>query len=200
VLGELGLNLGPLIAGAGIAGVALGFGAQTLVRDFLAGIFMLVEDQFGVGDVVDVGGVSGVVEGVSLRVTRLRDVEGVVWHVPNGEIKRVGNKSQDWSRAVLDVQVVHGTDLGRAQEVLRSVAAGMRDDDRWSSIILEEPEVWGVESVGSVGITLRLVLKTRPADQWDVQRDLRRRINDAFIDAGIQVPVVQQVLLPPDSR
>src|SRR5690606_4989578 len=110
------IELGPLIAGAGIVGVALGFGAQSLVKDFLTGLFMLIEDQYGVGDIVDVGPATGVVEGITLRTTRLRDVEGVLWHVPNGEIKRVGNLSQQWSRAVLDVPVPYETDLDRAIE------------------------------------------------------------------------------------
>ena len=124
VLETLGVNLAPLIAGAGIVGVALGFGAQSLVRDFLSGIFMLIEDQFGVGDVIDTGVATGTVEGVSLRTTRLRDVDGVVWHVPNGDILRVGNKSQQWARAVVDVAVAYDADTGAATEVIREVAAG----------------------------------------------------------------------------
>src|SRR5690606_37796789 len=121
ILSELGVNLGPLLAGAGIVGVALGFGSPTLVRDFLSGIFILVEDQFGVGDVVDVGEASGVVEAVSLRPTRLRSVDGTVWHVPNGEIRRVGNMSQHWSRALLDVQVAYQTDIEHAKRVIKRV-------------------------------------------------------------------------------
>jgi moderate conductance mechanosensitive channel len=191
ILAELGINLGPLIAGAGIVGVALGFGSQSLVRDFLSGMFMLIEDQFGVGDVIDAGEASGVVEGISLRTTRLRDVEGVVWHIPNGEIRRVGNQSQDWSRALLDVQVAHGTDLDRAQAVIKRVADELWNESEWSTVILAEPEVWGVEQLAAAGITIRLVVKTKPADQWKVQRTLRRRINDAFTAAGIQVPGVQ---------
>ena len=197
VLGELDINLGPLLAGAGIVGVAVGFGAQTLVRDFLSGVFMLIEDQFGVGDVIDAGEASGVVEGVSLRTTRLRDVEGTVWHIPNGEIKRVGNKSQDWSRAVLDIQVTYGTDVRQAERVIKDVADAVWHDDRWSTMVLEEPEVWGVEGLGSTGITIRLVVKTRPGDQTLVLRALRRKIMGAFGEAGIQVPTVQMV--PPTA-
>lgn len=197
VLGEFEVNLGPLLAGAGIVGVAVGFGAQTLVRDFLSGVFMLIEDQFGVGDVIDVGPASGVVEGVSLRTTRIRDVEGTVWHVPNGEIKRVANKSQDWSRAVLDVEVAHGTEVRRAEEVIKEVADTVWHDERWSSTILEEPEVWGVEGLGATGITIRLVVKTKPADQWKVLRALRQGITDAFQAAGIRVPVVVMTQPPP---
>ncbi len=145
VLGELGINLAPLIAGAGVLGIALGFGAQSLVRDFLSGFFMLVEDQFGVGDVIDVGGavggpaggVSGTVEGVSLRTTRLRDVEGVVWHVPNGEIKRVGNKSQQWSRALLDIEVDRDTDVASAIRVIKETADAMWQEEGWRDAILD---------------------------------------------------------------
>src|SRR5262249_14036331 len=118
ILGELGLDLGPLLAGAGIAGVALGFGAQHMVRDFLAGIFLLIEDQFGGGDVIDAGPPSGTVEGVSRRTTRLRDVEGNVWHIPNGNIERVANKSQEWSRALLDIRVSYDTEIDRATEAI----------------------------------------------------------------------------------
>ena len=193
ILGEFQINLGPLLAGAGIVGVAVGFGAQTLVRDFLSGVFMLIEDQFGVGDTIDAGEATGIVEGISLRTTRLRDVQGTVWHIPNGEIKRVGNKSQEWSRAVLDVQVAHGTEVGRAEEVIKAVADGMAHDERWAATIIEPPEVWGVQGMGPTGISIRLVVKTRPGTQDPLLRALRQGIHDAFRDAGIQVPVVQTV-------
>lgn len=192
VLGELGLDLAPLIAGAGVATVVVGFGAQTVVRDFLAGLFMVLEDQFGVGDVIDVGEASGTVEWVSLRVTRLRDVEGVVWYVPNGEIKRVGNKSQQWSRALLDIVVAPDTEISRATEVIKRTADGMWHDERWRSSVLDEPEVWGVEDVGAGGISIRLVVKTVPLEQWKVARELRARIKAAFDAAGIEIPVPQQ--------
>jgi small-conductance mechanosensitive channel len=185
VLGEFGLQLGPLIAGAGIVGVALGFGAQSLVKDFLSGIFMLVEDQFGVGDIIDCGEASGLVEGVSLRTTRLRDVEGTVWHVPNGEIRRVGNKSQQWSRALLDVQVAFETDLDEATRVIKTAADEVWHSDDVGRSVLEEPEVWGVEGFGPTGIAIRLVVKTQPADQWKVLRELRSRIKVALDRAGI---------------
>jgi small-conductance mechanosensitive channel len=185
VLGEFGVNLGPLIAGAGIAGVALGFGAQSLVKDFLSGIFMLVEDQFGVGDIVDVGEASGLVEGVSLRTTRLRDVEGTVWHVPNGEIHRVGNKSQQWSRALLDVQVAFETDVDEAPRVIKAAADEVWHSEEVGPSVLEEPEVWGVEGFGPTGIAIRLVVKTQPADQWKVLRELRSRLKVALDREGI---------------
>jgi small-conductance mechanosensitive channel len=193
-LGQFGINLGPLIAGAGIVGIALGFGAQSLVRDFLSGIFMLIEDQFGVGDIIDAGEATGTVEGVSLRSTRLRDVNGVVWHIPNGEIRRVGNKSQEWSRALLDIEVAYATDLDHAQAVIKGVADGLWREDEWSDKILEEPEVWGVEVLGASGISLRLVIKTTPAAQWTVMRELRGRIKSAFDAEGIEIPFPQQTV------
>jgi small conductance mechanosensitive channel len=188
ILGEIGINLGPLIAGAGVVGVAVGFGAQSLVKDFIAGFFMLIEDQYGVGDIIDVGDISGTVEAVTLRSTRLRDVHGTVWHVPNGEIRRVGNQSQQWSRAVLDIVVAHATDLSHAWEVMRRVAAGLRADDAWRDESLEEPEVVGIEAIDDKGITLRLTMKTQPAAQFRLLRELRLRILEAFATEGIRVP------------
>ena len=198
ILGEVGLNLAPLLAGAGIVGIALGFGAQSLVKDFLSGLFILVEDQFGVGDIVDLDQqTSGTVEAVSLRTTRLRSVDGTVWHVPNGDIRRVGNKSQHWSRALLDVEVAYDTDIDHAKAVIKRVADGLweeRDD------ILEEPEVWGVELLGANAITIRLVVKTRPADQYAVSRELRQRLKEAFDAEGIEIPFPQQVVWQREPR
>jgi small-conductance mechanosensitive channel len=193
-LSELGLNLGPLIAGAGIVGVAVGFGAQNLVRDFLSGIFMLMEDQYGVGDVIDAGPATGTVESVGLRTTRLRDVNGTVWHLPNGHIERVGNKSQVWSRAVLDVDVSYQTDIAHATEVIKRTAQTMCDDAEFSEAILSEPEVWGVENLGVDSVTIRLVLKTAPHDQLRVTRELRARIKAAFDEAGIEIPFAQRTI------
>ena len=187
ILAELGVNLGPLIAGAGIAGVAIGFGAQSLVKDFLAGIFMLVEDQFGVGDIIDAGDMTGTVEAITLRTTRLRDVNGTVWHIPNGSFTRVGNLSQQWARALLDVEVAYGTDLDRAEEVIRRVADELWREQAWAGKVLEAPEIWGVERVEPDVVALRLVVKTRPASQFPVVRELRRRLADAFVDAGIAI-------------
>jgi small conductance mechanosensitive channel len=185
ILGELGVNLGPLIAGAGIAGVALGFGAQSLVKDFITGIFMLVEDQFGVGDIIDAGPATGTVEAVTLRSTRLRDVEGTVWHIPNGTILRIGNHSQQWARALLDVEVAYGSDIDRVEAEIKEVADRLWRDPAWQGKVLEEPEVWGVERVEPEVVAVRLVVKTRPGAQYPVMRELRRRLTDAFVDAGI---------------
>lgn len=193
-LGELGLNLGPLIAGAGIVGVAIGFGAQNLVRDFLSGIFMLIEDQYGVGDVIDAGPAVGTVESISLRSTRLRDVNGTVWHLPNGQIERVGNRSQQWARAVLDVGVSYQTDLAHATDVIRQTAQSMCDDPAYADSILSEPEVWGVEDLGADGVTIRIVMKTAPNEQLKVTRELRARIKKAFDEAGIEIPFAQRTI------
>ncbi|MGH9179662.1 MAG: mechanosensitive ion channel family protein, partial [Acidimicrobiales bacterium] len=194
VLSELGLNLGPLIAGAGIVGVALGFGAQNLVRDFISGIFMLAEDQYGVGDVIDVGPATGRVEGVSLRTTRLRDLNGTVWHVPNGEIQRVGNKSQQWARAVVDVDVAYDTDIKRATGVIKATADAMWRDETSPSMMIEEPEVLGVENLGADGIAIRLMVKTAPDAQLAVARELRARIKRAFDAEGIEIPFPQRTV------
>jgi small-conductance mechanosensitive channel len=192
ILGELGAELGPLLAGAGILGIALGFGSQALVKDFLSGLFILVEDQFGVGDIVDLDGqTAGTVEAVSLRTTRLRAVDGTVWHVPNGDISRVGNKSQHWSRALLDIDVSYDTDIDHAKAVIKRVA-----DELWRARddILEEPQVWGVESLGPHSVVIRLVVKTRPSDQYPVSRELRQRLKEAFEANGIEIPVQQQTV------
>lgn len=195
ILGLFNVNLAPLVAGAGVAGIALGFGAQSVVADFLSGFFMLFEDQYGIGDVVDLGEASGTVEKFSLRTTTIRDVNGVVWHIPNSEIRRVGNKSQLWSRAVLDIDVAYDTDIRRAEGIIQRVA-----DDLWSDPdfteggIVEAPQVWGVERLGADGITIRLVVKTDPADQWTVGRELRLRIKEALDEAGVEIPFPQRTV------
>ncbi|MFC4786910.1 mechanosensitive ion channel family protein [Nocardioides sp. MAHUQ-72] len=194
MLSELGVNIAPIIASAGIIGLALGFGAQSLVKDFLSGIFMIFEDQYGVGDVVDVGEASGTIEAVSLRVTRLRDLNGTVWYVPNGEILRVGNMSQNWSRAVVDVNVGYGEDLVRVQGVLKDVAHDLWQDEDYKSIIIEEPEVTGVEMLMPDSVTLRVLIKTAPMEQWGVARQLRQRIKARFDHEGIEIPFPQRVI------
>jgi moderate conductance mechanosensitive channel len=192
ILSDLGVDMAPLLASAGVATVIIGFGAQQVVRDYLAGLFMLMEDQYGVGDVIDVGDAVGTVELVSLRVTRLRDVEGVVWWVPNGQMTRVGNKSQQWSRALLDIAVAPDTDVGQATDVIQRTADDMWHDDDWRGRLLDQPEVWGVEDIGVGGMLIRLVVKTVPNEQWDVSRELRARLKRAFDEVGIHLPVQQQ--------
>lgn len=195
ILGStFGMNIGPLVAGAGIVGVALGFGAQDLVKDVLSGMFMLAEDQYGVGDIIDVGEAVGVVEGVSLRTTRVRDLTGTLWHVPNGEIRRVGNMSQEWSRALLDIGVAYGSDVDRAAEVIKAVADQMATEDSYKKLFLADPEIWGVETLGTDSVTIRLVVKTRPGEQWAISRELRRRIKLALDEASIEIPFPQRTV------
>lgn len=194
VLGEFDVNLGPLIAGAGIAGIALGFGAQSIVRDFLSGFFMLVEDQFSVGDVVDVGEASGAVEAITLRTTRIRDVNGTLWYVPNGEIHRVANKSQQWARAVLDIDVAYDTDIATASRVIKEVAVSVWRDHLPDATIIEEPEIWGVERFGESAIAIRLVAKVEPGEQWKTSRVIRQRLVEAFAREGIEIPFPQRVI------
>ncbi len=188
VLDQIGVNIAPLLTGAGILGVALGFGAQTLVKDFLAGIFMIMEDQYGVGDVIDMGEASGTVEAVGLRVTRLRDINGTVWYARNGEVVRVGNQSQNWARTVLDVTVGYEADLAQVQRILADVAHTLYEEPQLKTIIIEEPEVWGVERFDKDGAVVRVVLKTAPAEQWTVARTMRQRIKASFDEAGIRIP------------
>ena len=200
MLSVLGVNIAPIIASAGIIGLALGFGAQSLVKDFLAGVFIFIEDQYGVGDVVDVGDASGTVEVVTLRMTRLRDVKGTVWYVPNGQILRVGNQSQNWSRAVIDVQVGPREDLAHVQQVLRDIAHDMWEDDDYNGIIIEEPEVTGVEEMTLDAITIRLMVKTAPLQQWAVARTLRQRIKSRFDHEGIEIPFSQRMTWHREDR
>jgi len=190
VLAKLGINIAPIIASAGIVGVALGFGAQNLVKDFLSGIFMILEDQYGVGDSVDLGEANGTVEAVGLRVTRLRDVNGTVWYVRNGEILRVGNQSQNWSRTVLDITVGYEADLTQVQQILQDEATTMYEDPQYKGIIIEQPEVWGVERFDKDGAVVRVVLKTAPLQQWLVARAMRQRIKTRFDEAGIRIPTM----------
>ncbi len=192
-LGQLGLDLAPLIAGAGIAGVALGFGAQNLVKDCITGLFMLIEDQYGIGDSVDLGVASGSVERVTLRTTVMRGQDGTVWHVPNGEIRRVGNRTKLWSVAVLDVVVAYDADLGRTREIVQSAAEELVADDRYEGDVLAAPELLGVESVGADGVVLRLLVRTGPGAQFRLQRALREAIKGALDAAGVDV-------LPPPVR
>jgi small conductance mechanosensitive channel len=194
VLSELGVDLGPILASAGIVGIAVGFGAQNLVKDFLTGIFMILEDQYGVGDAVDVGEANGIVEAVGLRTTRLRSVDGTVWHVRNGEILRVGNMSQGWSRALLDVSVAYGTDVEHATRVIERVARQVCEGETVGSFVLDDPEVWGVEQLTADGVVLRLVVKTAPLEQWKVARELRLRLKEAFDAEGIEIPFPQRSL------
>ncbi|MFT4867218.1 MAG: small-conductance mechanosensitive channel, partial [Ilumatobacter sp.] len=194
VVGEFGFDLGPFIAGAGIAGVALGFGAQSLVKDCISGLFMLVEDQYGIGDIVDLGEAIGEVEQVTLRTTVVRGLDGTVWHVPNGEVQRVGNKSQLWSVALVDIDVAYDSDITAAKNLMLSTATEVCASEQWSPDVLDEPIVLGVESLGADGITLRMIVKTSPGSQWALQRELREALKASYDSAGIEIPFPQRTV------
>jgi small-conductance mechanosensitive channel len=193
ILDTLSVNLAAIGVGVSIIGVAVGFGAQSLVRDFISGVFMIVEDQYGVGDVIDTGVASGTVEGVSLRTTRLRDVEGVVWHIPNGEIRRVGNKSQQWARALLDVPVAYDSDLRVATDAIRAGADEVVRDPALARFVIDAPEVLGVEQVTNEQVVIRLGVKTQPLEQWRVARALRVKVKAALDAAGVK-PLGESVI------
>ncbi|MHC5558309.1 mechanosensitive ion channel family protein [Kocuria sp. U4B] len=195
VISELDYDIGPVLASAGIAGVALSFGAQSLVKDYLSGIFMVAEDQLGIGDVVDLGEASGTVESVGLRVTQVRDVNGTLWHVRNGEILRVGNQSQGWARCVLDVPVPYDTNIELLSELILHEAALLRDDPRVGEFITEDPEVWGVEAVTGESVTLRVAVRTVPLKQWDVARALRLRMKKMLDREGLHIPLLNQTVV-----
>ncbi len=182
------VNPATLLASAGLLGVALGFGAQNVVRDFLAGTFLVVEDQFGVGDIVDLGDAKGTVERITLRATRVRDVQGTVWHVPNGQIQRVANKSQEWARAVLDIEVDTETDYGEAAALIQQIADQMVSEPDWRVDVLDHPEVWGIEAFTTDGYTIRFVVKTRPGTQFGIMREMRIRLSAAFAEHDILLP------------
>ncbi|HJX43765.1 MAG TPA: mechanosensitive ion channel family protein [Geodermatophilus sp.] len=188
VLGELGVDLAPIIASAGVVGVALGFGAQNLVKDFIAGIGIILEDQYGVGDVVDLGEASGTVEAVGLRITRLRDVNGVVWYARNGEVLRVGNKSQGYAQVVIDMPVAHDTDLDRCRTVMQEVADAMYAEEEWAAVLLAEPESLGAEQILTEGVFMRVQVRSTNVDQWRVARELRMRLKERFVLEGIRTP------------
>jgi small conductance mechanosensitive channel len=187
VVGLVGLNLTPFLASASIVGVAVAFGAQNLVKDFLSGIFMLLEDQYGVGDSIDVGLAKGTVEEVTLRVTKIRDLKGVVWYVRNGTIQRVGNESQNWARVVLDIPVGLEEDIDHVRDVLQKTADDMALDPDWKDVILEDPSVWGVQELTSESVVVRVTLKTAPGEQNRTARELRERVKIAFDEAGVSV-------------
>jgi small-conductance mechanosensitive channel len=194
ILSELTFNIGPLLASAGIIGVALGFGSQTLVKDFLSGIFMILEDQYGVGDDIDTGNACGIVEAVGLRVTRLRDIEGTVWYVRNGEILRVGNKSHGWARAVIDVDVAYGEDINRVRESLIEAGRALMQAREYRDLILEEPTVWGVQALAADSVVMRVVVKTKPGMQFKVARALRELIKTTMDEKKIEIPFPQRTV------
>lgn len=202
ILTILDINLAPLIASAGVVGVALGFGAQTLVKDYLSGIAILIEDQYGIGDVIDLGDVSGTVEEVGLRVTQVRDFNGTLWYMRNGELLRVGNLTQGWSRAIVEVRVDPDENIAKVQDALRVAASRVAEDPELGRVIMGPADVSGIEDLTAESAMLRILAKTAPARQWEVARALRAAVKDVFAAEGIaMVTPGQRVLLrPPVNR
>ncbi|GGI04495.1 mechanosensitive ion channel family protein [Egicoccus halophilus] len=187
VLQSLQINLQPILAGAGLAGIVIGFGAQQLVRDVLAGIAMLIEDQYGVGDWIEVDQRIGQVERVGLRATSIRDLDGTVWHTLNGHVQQVGNLSQEWSRSMLDIPLALDSDVPSAKAIIHKVASDLAADPVWGDDIIGPPEIWGVQDFGPGGLSIRLVTPTKPMANWDINRQLRERLHRAFSQANIRM-------------
>ncbi len=200
ILGELGIQLGPLLATAGIGALAIGFGAQSLVKDVISGFFIILENQYRIGDVIEVAGVSGLVESVSLRRTVLRDLEGKVHTIPNGEIKIVSNLSKEWARSVLDVGISYREDVDQVIELLEQIGKEFGAEEPWKSAILEPLQVFGVERFGESELVIRVVVKTVPLKQWEVGRELRKRIKIRFDKKGIQIPFPHRVMISGDKE
>ncbi len=200
VLGELGLDIGPAIAGLGVVGIAVGFGAQSLVKDYLNGALILIENQYGKGDVVRAAGVAGTVEDFTLRRTTLRDLDGVVHTIPNGEIRVASNMTRVWARINQDVTVAYGTDIDKAIEVVDKVGAEMAGDPVWKRRVLEAPRVERVAALAEYGVTLKILGTVRAADQWAAGGDFRKRLLAAFKANDIEIPRPQRVVLARDPR
>jgi moderate conductance mechanosensitive channel len=198
ILGKLGLDIGPAVAGFGVIGIAVGFGAQTLVRDYLNGALILVENQFSIGDVVRLAGVAGTVEDFNLRRTTVRDLDGVVHTIPNGEIKVASNLTRTWARINQDITVAYGTDIDKAIEVVDKVGRELQGDPVWKRRILEPPRVERVEALGEYGVTLKILGSVRAPDQWAAGGEFRKRLLAALEANGIEIPRPQRVILSRD--
>jgi small conductance mechanosensitive channel len=194
IVRELGIDIGPLLAGAGIMGLAIGFGSQALVKDVVTGFFILMENQFRVGDVIKAAGHSGLVEKITLRTTILRDLDGTVHVIPNGEVGTVSNLTYVWSRAVIDIGVSYHANVDRVMEIMMQVAKLMVDDPQWKTDILEEPTLLGVDSFNDSSVIVRIMIKTAPLYQWSVAREYRRRIKNRFDAEGIEMPFPQRTI------
>lgn len=200
VLTELHVDIGPLLASAGIVGIAVGFGAQSLIKDYFSGIALILEDQFGVGDVVEVDGISGTVEEVTLRVTRLRDASGVVWYVRNGEILTVANKSQGWTMATVDIPVVASADLRQVQQIVDAMGDSLFDDTERGAMLVSPPRYMGVESVNGDYSIIRIVSRTEPGLEAAGARAIRQAAREAITSAGIGMPSAEALNQPDPSR
>lgn len=195
ILSTLGIDIAPVLTGLGVAGIAVGLGAQALVRDVLGGIFIVMENHFGKGDVVRLAGVAGMVEDITLRRTVLRDLDGIVHSIPNGEIAVASNFTRGYSRVNLDITVAYKEDIDRVREVIDRVGAALAEDPEWSPRITEAPKVLRVDSLGESGVTLKVLATTRPLEQWDVASELRRRIKNMFDEEGIEIPFPHRVVI-----
>jgi small conductance mechanosensitive channel len=188
VLAEVGVSIAPALAGMGIAGIAIGFGAQSLIKDYLAGFFILLENQYRVGDVVRIADIAGLVEEITLRRTVLRDLDGIVHSVPNGEIKVASNFTKEWSRVNMNVSVAYGEDLDHVIEVVNRIGKEMAEDPNWGPLILTPPQVLRVDAFEDSGIAIKILGDTKPIQQWAVMGELRRRIKKVFDEEGIEIP------------
>lgn len=194
ILGQLGIQVGPILAGAGVLGLAVGFGAQSLVKDVITGFFILLDNRINVGDVIQAAGVAGLVEAINLRITTLRDLEGKVHFIPNGEISVVSNLTKEWSRCVIDIGVAYKEDTDRVCLVLKRVGDEMLEVAEYKEVILEPLEILGVDNFGDSEVTLKMMFKTQPIKQWMVAREFRRRVKKAFDAEGIEIPFPHRTL------
>lgn len=188
IIKEIGIDIGPILAGAGIIGLAIGFGSQALVKDLVSGFFLIMENQIRVGDVVRIGDCSGLVEQITLRTVILRDVEGTVHTIPNGDVSTISNMTFGWSRAKLDISVAYKENIDDVIKVLEELGRQMQDDQNFKSVILDKPTILGIDSLGDSGVTITMIVKTLPLKQWDVARELRRRVKNEFDRLGIEMP------------
>ena len=194
IVKEMGFDIAPILAGAGILGLAIGFGSQSLVKDIVSGFFLIMENQIRIGDVVKIAGVSGQVEKMTLRIVVLRDLEGIVHAIPNGEINTVSNMTYGWSRALIDVEVAYKEDIDKVMEILKSIGDRLYADEIYNRSILENPVIMGVNSLGESGVSIRVLIKTIPQKQWEVQREFNRRVKNEFGRLGIEIPFPHQTV------
>lgn len=199
VLAELGFEIAPLLAGVGIVGLAIGFGAQNLVRDVVTGFFILFEDQYGIGDIVEIEGAAGKVEQLTLRITGLRALDGTLHYIANGSITQVANRTKGWSKAIVDVGVAYKENVERVRQVLDSIMQEAKEDPELGRKLLDAPQVLGVEALGEYEVLLRVTAETKPGKQWEVARELRQRIKKRFDAEGIEIPFPYRVMVSGDD-
>jgi len=195
VLSELGIDIGPLLAAAGVAGFAIGFGAQYLIRDLIAGLFIILEDQFRKGDVVKIGGIAGLVEDITLRKTVLRDLDGIEHHVPNGEINTTSNYTKLWSRVNINIGIAYESNLEKAIEILDTIGQEMAETEPWKSDMIKPIKALGVEDFGDSAVVIKVLGDTKPSRQWDVMREYRKRVKIAFDKNKIDIPYPHRTII-----